>query len=197
MNNLKDHPLDLLPWYVNGTLDGEELQQVESHLKGCERCRSEVAFLQSVRQEVKAAGEAATPGDLGLQRLLRTVRAERKATRWTPQWWQPALAAAALVVVIQATLLVNLWPEPESITPLGGPPSAGVVLQVRFVPTATEVQIREAIQDVNGTIIDGPSAVGIYRVELDLPPDAEDQQIEAVLAHLRAHQSVIQEVNRE
>jgi anti-sigma factor RsiW len=197
MNTPKDHPIELLPWYVNGSLDGEELQEVESHLESCEHCRSEVAFLQSVRQEVKAAGEAAAPGDLGLQRLLRTVRAERKAVRWAPQWWQPALAAAALVVVIQAALLLNLWPEPEPITPLGGPPPAGIVLQVRFVPTATEAQIREALQEVDGTIVSGPGAVGIYRVELDLPPDTEDQQIQAVVARLRARQTVIQEVTRE
>ncbi|MCB1036830.1 MAG: zf-HC2 domain-containing protein [Acidobacteria bacterium] len=45
---MKNSPVDycstvaeLLPWYLNGTLEAEELAAVEAHLEGCPRCRQE------------------------------------------------------------------------------------------------------------------------------------------------------------
>ena len=38
----------LLPWYVNGTLRGEELARVKEHLTACDQCRREVDWLRDV-----------------------------------------------------------------------------------------------------------------------------------------------------
>ena len=48
-----DHPEELLPWYVNGTLSPEERQRVEAHLDQCPSCRGEVQALRSLRREIK------------------------------------------------------------------------------------------------------------------------------------------------
>ena len=40
---------DLLPWYLNGTLDAAERRQVEDHLEDCEDCRAELADTQRAR----------------------------------------------------------------------------------------------------------------------------------------------------
>ena len=34
----------LLPFYVNGTLQGGELDRVKQHLEGCEECRRSVSI---------------------------------------------------------------------------------------------------------------------------------------------------------
>lgn len=34
----------LLPWYINGALDGSERQRVEQHMRSCILCRRELAF---------------------------------------------------------------------------------------------------------------------------------------------------------
>src|SRR5215468_9383891 len=47
----------LLPFYVNGTLQGGELDRVEQHLGGCEHCQREVDWLR----DVFAACEAIAP----------------------------------------------------------------------------------------------------------------------------------------
>src|SRR5574342_1024598 len=103
------HPDALLAWFVNGTLEASERAAVEQHLRGCARCRDEVAFLGALREGVKALGGAEVPGELGRKRLLRELRAERRAPR---AWWRPALAVAAAIIVAQGAVLTGLlWHE--------------------------------------------------------------------------------------
>ncbi|HHQ42366.1 MAG TPA: zf-HC2 domain-containing protein, partial [Chromatiales bacterium] len=43
----EEHPVELLPWLANGTLEGEERERVQRHVEGCARCRAELEFLQA------------------------------------------------------------------------------------------------------------------------------------------------------
>ncbi len=183
------HPEDLLPWYVNGTLEGAEREAVARHLETCPRCRDEVAWLARLREQVKEAAPGATPGELGLRRLLREVEAEAPAPR-RREWWRPALAAAVVVIVIQSVLLVRPWVDDGAgIVPLGGS-RGGAVIQVEFRPQATEAQIREVLQAVEGTIVDGPGALGVYRVRLEGEGD-QRRRLEEAVARLRARGDVV------
>src|SRR4051812_22598037 len=38
-----DQAIELLPWYLNGTLESGELAEVRQHLETCERCRAALA----------------------------------------------------------------------------------------------------------------------------------------------------------
>jgi len=194
-----DHHDELLPWYVNDTLTDEERREVEEHLKGCDRCRKEVVYLKTLRSQVKETGKVELYGELGLKRLLRDVKKEGKPLRrrFSFPWWQPALAiAATLVIVVQGIILYNLSQQHEPITTLSAPVEEGLFLQVRFAPDATEEQIREVLQSVEGSIIDGPGALGIYRVSLDLPPE-EEERINDIVAILESHPYVVTHVARE
>ena len=42
---------ELLPWFLNGTLEGEEAQQVEQHLQECPACQSELECLIVLRSD--------------------------------------------------------------------------------------------------------------------------------------------------
>lgn len=190
------HPDDLLPWYVNGTLQPEAQRAVERHLAACVACRDEVAVLQQLRAQVKATRVQA-PGELGLARLLRQVAREERVRRAAPAWWRPALAAAAAVIVVQGALLAGLWMRPGAVTPLGGARPAGdVVLQVTFAPEATEARIREVLQEAGGTLVGGPGALGVYRVELDVQP-SDQARIDAAIASLRGRPDVVTHVKQE
>ncbi len=192
MHDDSAHPDELLPWYVNGTLEGPERERVEKHLESCRRCRDEAAWLARLREQIKAEGGADAPGELGLRRLMRQVRdSEAKTRARRLQWWQPALAAAVVVIVIQSVLLVKPWQEAETgIVPLGMQVS-GAVVQVEFAPTATEAQIREVLQAVDGIIVEGPGALGIYRIRLQGISPADDARVAAAVAALRARKGVV------
>ncbi len=188
----RDHPTDLLPWWVNGTLAGEEYQQVSDHLAACGHCQEEVAFLQTVRDQLRAR-PLPDAGELGLQRLLREVRKPVIARR---KQYRPWAIAAALVIAVQAALLTLYWPGATDTTlqPLsaGTPAQAQVVLQVEFRPEATHRQISATLRAVQGRIIDGPGALGIYRIAL--PPGAD---VEQAIRQLRAAENVIRHVARD
>jgi anti-sigma factor RsiW len=189
-----EHPDALLPWYVNRTLDDAERDQVERHLQTCTRCRTEAAFLEGLRAQVQHQ-DVLPPTELGLKRLLRDVRAERRAA--AAPWWQRAAAAAIVVVVIQAGLLASLWRQaPDGIRPLGDTANKVAVLQVRFAADATEARMRAALQDVGAMFIDGPSANGLYRLHLTGVRSEEEAEIGRDIARLR-ESGVVEHVARE
>ena len=186
------HPDELLPWYANRSLGESERAAVEAHLSGCERCRAEVEFLAALREQVQRA-PAAQVDEVGLQRLLRQVRRERAR----PQRRLALAAAAAVVIVLQSALIGWLATREPGIEPLGGPAPAGVVLQLRFKPSATEASIRSLLQAHHAVVIDGPSALGIYRVRLQGLNADDAGAVRQALADFRAARGVVAEAERQ
>ncbi len=188
------HPDELLPWYVNGTLPQRQREDVAAHLAECKRCRKEVAFLEEIREGIREGSDGADAGEIGLRRLLREVERE-EARKPTRSWWRPALGlAAAMIIGIQMVLLLNLEREPsDSFTPLSGAEKLGAVLQIRFNPAATEAQIRELLQSVNARLVDGPGAIGVYRLRLE----GRDIDLRDVVAKLEARTDVVEQVSLE
>lgn len=187
-----EHPDPLLPWYVNETLSPAERADVEGHLRLCPRCRTEVAWLKSLREQMQRLGRADVPRAFGRARVLRDIE-RRPRARWLPV----AFAATIALAAIPPMLLIDRWGGDAPIVPLGEHRSDGGVLQIRFVPTASETQIRGALRDVGATLIDGPSAIGIYRVRLTEFKPAETAAIENAIERLRAQTSIVEHVVRE
>ena len=197
MNGDSTHPADLLPWFVNNTLSDKDRLEVESHVKTCLHCQQEVLLLQRMRAHVKEL-PVESPGDIGLNRLLHQVRNEKKpkplpVRSWTEKWRTSLAIAASLIICIQAGLLMDAWYLSKPMIPLSGTQQSHLVLQVSFVPTATEAEIRESIHTVNGTVIDGPSALGIYRIRLN-PSMTSKQHLEQIIDRLRQQTSIIRHV---
>jgi len=192
------HPEKLLPWYVNGTLTDEERRGLEEHLKGCEQCRKEVEYLKALRSQVKTTSDVASYGELGLKRLLSDIEKEAQTPRrFEFSRWQPALAiAASLIIMLQSLFLYNYWQKSGDITTLSGPVHKGVVLQVSFAPDASEAQIRKVLQSVEGSIIDGPGAIGIYRVRLNMKTEKKEL-INERIDIIGSYSDVVIHVSRE
>ena len=185
----------LLPFYVNGTLDAEERTRIEALLETDAGLRDELAFLGAVREGVQQGAAASSPGELGLRRLLRDVRRERRRERFNRAWRPAIAAAAALVLVLQFAVIARLTSEPDGVfRPAGAAGEAH--LQVTFEDTATEAEIRALLRGVGAEIVSGPSELGIYRLRVD-PPPADDTAVEALLERLRSRGDVVSFVARE
>lgn len=118
---------DLLPWYVNGTLEGEELRGVEEHLELCGICREEVRYWRECSSLLAEEDELALSPDAGLARLrdrvhrgtpaLRErVRAPRRwptVLRTTPHTVRWAMAAQMAAIAILAGWLATTRPAPS------------------------------------------------------------------------------------
>src|SRR6185503_8889039 len=66
---------ELLPWYVNGTLDEREAREVERHLFSCPGCEKEAAQCRALAAAVSAPEtEPWSPPDAHLERMLARLR---------------------------------------------------------------------------------------------------------------------------
>jgi anti-sigma factor RsiW len=216
--------IELLPWYANGTLDEEERTMVESHLAECHQCGTEMKSLAAVRRAVVEAGDhAPTLPPLALNRALAGIetyehnqaksQGKRPPTRFKEQitdlwnrWWQPVPVFARAAIVAQVLLMVALgavavyqYQHPTVIyRTASGPTSAelGATFAVSFRATATEQEIREALLAINGRIVDGPSAQGLYTVQVPTPREGVADN-ERVLETLRKNVRVVQFAERK
>lgn len=100
--------------YATDSLDGEEHELFEQHLRTCEVCRSEVDELTATTARLAVAVSTPAPATLRDQVMAEVARtrqlpplrvvtrlAERRAQRW---YRQPASAAAALMLVTSVGL---------------------------------------------------------------------------------------------
>lgn len=194
------HPDELLPWYVNQTLSAKEQREVEDHIHNCVRCQQEISLLQHMREQVQST-PLDSPGELGLQRLLSEIKTPQFSTQFqhpgqSPTWWKTFAIAASFIIVAQAGLLMDAYFFSKPMVPLSGPPSNGVILQVTFLPTVTEGEMRETLHAISGNVIDGPGQLGIYRIRLDLSPNNQ-KEIKGAIAFLQKHTTVIGHVAQE
>jgi anti-sigma-K factor RskA len=112
-----------IPAYALGTLEEEDLQILEAHLAKCEACREELQAYQAVAQRLALAVPLREPPP-GLRAAILAQAAHSKnpqgvpmpATRKQPGglerfrlWFTHPAVGIALLVVIVALLISNLW----------------------------------------------------------------------------------------
>lgn len=206
----------LLPFYVNGTLEAAERKLVDDARASDETIDREIAFLEAVRDGVRAdtGEETNSPGEFGLKRLEREIRAGNAGAEASPGLqpandsqlssdnvrpifsqrggWRPMALAASLALVIGfgAANLIPLGGTGDNYQAAGGGTisAAGPVLQISFVPTTSERAIRALLQQNKLSIISGPSALGIYRVVIRGGTAAD---VKKTIASLTARRDVI------
>lgn len=195
----------LLPWYVNGTLDAATQRDIDSLINRSPLMRSEVTWLQHLRDQIQNLPDEAKQrsSSAGLDTLLARVRAEQsgkvtplpvrnRLNVWlaSPRKFSVSAGLAAAVVLTQAAMIGALLSRPpaESLTPLSVPSAASTLLQMTFKPQATEIQIRALLTSVQGDLVAGPGALGVYIVRVP------DGQSAAALAKLRQDRSAIESV---
>ena len=173
----------LLPWFVNGTLDERELDFVNSHLGRCADCRRAVVLEMELAQKISAPTETPGPDFESLRVQLRGARRRRSRAR---DWLTGAAVTTSMLIV--ATLLFLVPPEEAEYQGLTSAPEAhpGPVVQVVFVPQTTERELRTLLLESGGTVVDGPSSRGVYRISLPTETDPV-----ASAAQLAAHPAVL------
>ena len=197
----------LLPWFVTGRLDPEDLEEVTAHLDQCPACRAEVAVERRMRDDVNALPIDLEPAWTRMdalldakrpRRSLRVVTAERVSDTWRglsaarPSWVGFAIAAQAAVVVAVVGLSLRPTPAPApaptsaAYRVLGSAPVvASGNMVVIFSPEARESDLRAALRAGHARLVDGPTAADAY--VLSVP--AEERA--TALAVLRGRASVV------
>ena len=189
MNDRFDEEELLLPWLVNDTLSPQERERVERYLQNRPDKQSDKAFLEALRKGVQQE-QVGSPGVFGLKRLQNAIQAEsnqnanidsHQVAANDTRWWKASIAAAALVILVQGGVLINMFQSQDtSYQPLSTQSAETLSLQVEFQSDITLSQIADFLMASGARISDGPSALGLYRIELDLDP-SDQAAVTAVL----------------
>jgi hypothetical protein len=207
---------EILPWYVNGTLEGHEHELVARHILRCQSCADEVARCQSIAAAVRSAEEAArTPSPEHLAHLMERI--DRGSTSAAPERWRirvrewiekirlafqetPSLfrwtlaAQTAVIVLLAAAIMLKASVAPSFYRTLSdavsGPEPGQVHLQVVFADDMTEREIRTLLSSIGATIVAGPTPMAVYTVALAAEDHEAPARTRETLELLRAHPKV-------
>jgi hypothetical protein len=225
MNTLNPHAVGqhekvslLLPWYLNKSLQSDELQQVEQHLRSCLLCRREMQALDKLSKAVRQASDLEMAAELsfaGLKNklpmypaaesfsnplarqssgLFRPLKA-RSPHKALLRFSYPYLAIAATVLMAVIPLLLY-FPDAKfkadyyTLAAAKTEAVTGPQLRVVFSPALPKSQIDAVLKQIQGQLIDEPNSVGAYTVRLT-HADSPNNSVEAALAFLRRQPVVV------
>jgi len=182
----------LLPWWVNGTLKGDELAFVKQHLDECPHCRQEVEWLRELHAAC-IAGEAIPGASVAFRNLRRQLEESRdgrdSATRLrqlrdrTRRWWPWAIAAEFAVIVVLGGLLLTNADSPALYRTLGAgnakTPATGSLVVV-FDPATPQAEVQRILRSAGARVVDGPTQANAY--VLEVPPGQTGRAAQAIKA---------------
>jgi hypothetical protein len=145
----------------------------------------EMHWLALTREQLREATPAVA-ADAGWHQLLARIDAQPRRQSAPPQgwfeknrsrlsgWWAtPAVGfAAAAVLTVQLGAIVWLSrSDDDAARPMSAPSAAvaadAALLQVVFKDQASVAQVRAALAAAGATVVDGPGALGVWRVRVE------------------------------
>jgi hypothetical protein len=179
--------LELLPWYVNGTLAGEERERVRRALRSSLTCRLEYERLCRMQEVMQSDDAEHAATDRAFERLMGRIQAAGSAPRARPaasrlasRWLWLAQAAAVLVLV---SGLAVWWSQDTALEPgtfetlTSEQPTDAQATRLRLVFAAgvPEEARRAMLAELGLRIVAPPAADGVYT--LALPANANAREI--------------------
>jgi hypothetical protein len=200
--------LEAIPFYPEGLAEAQR-GSLEAHAAACDDCRRELALVQGVPAEEPVEVPDAERVWARVLQLVSAEGAEAKLHperrsappaargRWRRIAARPLPLAASIALALAfgtlgtaagSLLLRGRAPVYETAS---APRAAGPSLDVVFRKDARAEEIQQALRAVDGSLVDGPSPLGIYHVAL--PAGADVASAAAALRSEAGHVAVIAE----
>ncbi len=188
---------ELLPWYVNDTLGGEERELIRRQLLISLTCRKEFERLRRLQQAMQRDDAESVATERAFERLMARIDASAAPRsmrggnlRWVTS--APYVAQAALLLIFVSGLVWWWFPAPSTAPQSYGtlstsqPADQGITrLRVVFAPDASELARRELLAEHRLTLVGEPTSSGVYTLVL-----AESADVRSVVAALKADSRV-------
>jgi len=192
LNKKKHHEytLEVLPWFVNDTLDQKEREQVLKHLAQCEGCRQERDRLIELQKMIREGEVVDGDVEFSLRRTLKRIEeAERNRDSVADVrsrdgqrrlFASMALAAGLGVFLVGAAVLVGdpaqVVSEYQTLTSdQPGVAGAARQMEIGFVDPIPATTLRQALIETGSNIVSGPDEDGVYLVEVEVPSGISQQ----------------------
>lgn len=191
----RDEIETLLPFYLNGTLSGDDLAKVEDWLANDPDAETALFEAESELALITSDNEALRPHPNAFKRFSDALEKETgpqvspvsRLSAWlgrtfavpAPLVWAAAAAVFALAVVTAGNL-GRLAPDDIEIAGSGETDNAAFLL-VTFKPDARLAEIAALLQASGARIADGPSAAGAFKISVSAATIADYDAISAAL----------------
>jgi len=181
----------LLPWHAAGTLGQRDTQRVEAALAtDPELARRYELVREELGQTIHLNETLGAPSARAMDALFAKIGAEpaRRARRidlgarfrgffadLSPRTLAWSASAAALAIVLQAAVIGGVMLKGNGAAHVGGYQTASVpsnvggegsYVLIRFQPEANAAAIDKFLESNRLSLVGGPSAGGLYRVEV-------------------------------
>jgi hypothetical protein len=188
----------LLPFYLNGTLEGDDLEAVEEWLASDPEAAVALAEADAEFGGAVAANEALRPPADALSRFSKALEAEAGPARaesgkpWLAGAWEriaglPAglawatAAAAVMLLVVQAALDTGRQGGDFEIAGEGGVGMMPFAF-VKFRPGAEMADISAFLVENGAAIAGGPTAGGVFRIAIPAKTAADYDRLVGLIA---------------
>lgn len=193
--------LELLPWFVNGTLTEEEHDLVERHLHECLPCHLELREQRRLSGLVRKQPIVHVSAEQGFDELMGHL--ESGARRQRPVFLAAvqALTGSSRLVLAGTAFIALLgmvaWlsfsspqttPATDYVTLSDEPDSRALLLDIVFSEQVTEPQLQQIVGELGATIVDGPSEVGRYTVRMEASETSDSGS--AIIRRLSADERI-------
>ena len=190
MQSVHKETVELIPWYVNGTLTAEERDRLEVHLRECLPCRAALRDEQRLRGLIRAQDDIPIGAEHGMSDLLRRI--ERSGARAASSWFRTPLGygATAIAAAIVAWVALTNLPTRDSIVSEGGAVQTGEPggafttltdgeaaavnrIDLILADAVAENTLADILDALGGELIGGPSELGRYTVAVEAQSEDE------------------------
>jgi hypothetical protein len=195
---------DLLPWLVNGSLQGSELTWLNHHLADCAQCREELYRQRLVRDAVARQPVVELAPQASFNRLWARIEAQAEApadalteplprpgARSAGRYWGRVAGLAGGAAAALALVSLMLWQDRAPGTgdryhtvSSAAPAVLPGQIRVVFTDTATVADIKDILANARLEATAGPTPAGVFT--LHAAAEHADGDLGAVVQALRA-----------
>ncbi len=179
---------DLLPWYVNNTLENFEKKQVEHHLANCTVCKQELHQQQQLQMNLLSDDTLSKSTISAFNKVMQRIDAQQlnsknvvpvkrvseQLKKYNTKPIVSSIAASFLVVII-ISLFFNsssndkiystLSDTPAKNSSLNGANNSIYLTRVIFNKNTRKQDINQLFKYFQGEITHGPDKRGIYTID--------------------------------
>ncbi|MEI8698469.1 anti-sigma factor [Mesorhizobium sp. ISC15] len=195
----RDEMETLLPFYLNGSLEGSELEAVEEWLASDPAALAALGEAEAEFSSTAASNEAIRPPADALGRFARALDAEAgpvrapAASSWLAQAWGRFMAVPAGVAWAAAAALLALVMVQSVVQPGGKGGDFEIAGQqgdlakmpfalVKFKPDAKMADIVAFLGEHQLKIAGGPTADGVFRLGIPATTAADYEKVLGLIA---------------
>jgi len=191
----------LLPWYVNRTLEDEDLKLVNQHLKVCISCRSELETQKKLCERVSESVTEDVCQQIQFKHLMQKIHSQPQHEKLVNQAQNSRFGfrIAGLAAAVLLTLMLMFTGMSEqadsSYKTLSNPVIVSDAqindIRVIFESYLDENQRQALLIETKAELISQPDSHGVYILRIEGAEEFSHSEIRQVIGQLRQRKEII------